>query len=617
MNKTVNINLAGLFFHIDEEAYNKLQNYLESIKRSFTDSQGRSEIVSDIEARIAELFTERIKTSNQVIGLKEVEEVIAIMGQPEDYLVDNDIFEDEPKTHYKKSSTVKKLFRDTENSYISGVSSGLGHYFGIDAIWVRLIWILLVFGFGTGFLVYILLWIFVPEAKTTTDKLHMTGEPVTISNIEKKIRDGFENVSDNIKNVDFQKHGDKLKEGFDHVSDSISSSFKNAKGNTHLKNTSTNFFDTIGNIVVFVVKVFAKFIGVILMFTGISMVIGTLISLLTVGIVKSVHMPGIDFVDLSINSATPIWLLSLIIFLFIGIFAFFIFYLGLKMVVPNSKSIGRTAKYALLGIWFASLIGLIYLGVRQGMSYKEKAKLSQTVLLEQIKSTDTLRLAMTYNDNYSDTFYRDSDFESVTNQNGQREIYSQNIRLIVKSTRDSIAKLKIEKSGNGFTYEEAKDRAENIAYNFKINNNELLLDNYFLLTNNSKPKDQRVTVTLYMPVGSVIFAEENTYQYHRNNSRYYNDMLDNGFEEHYLTVAKNEFICNDCPVEDEDFNDDDFEIDVNINGENGKIKINSDGLKTSNNNLELIIDSSGIKSNSENLKIDINNKAVKVNSKNN
>ena len=103
----------------------------------------------------------------------------------------------------------------------------------------------------------------------------MTGEPVTISNIEKKIRDGFENVSDNIKNVDFQKHGDKLKEGFDHVSDSISSSFKNAKGNTHLKNTSTNFFDTIGNIVVFVVKVFAKFIGVILMFTGISMVIGT------------------------------------------------------------------------------------------------------------------------------------------------------------------------------------------------------------------------------------------------------------------------------------------------------------------------------------------------------
>jgi phage shock protein PspC (stress-responsive transcriptional regulator) len=617
MNKTVNINLAGLFFHIDEEAYIKLQNYLESIKRSFTDSQGRSEIVSDIEARIAELFTERVKTSNQVIGLKEVEEVITIMGQPEDYLVDDDIFEDEPKTHYKKSSTVKKLFRDTENSYISGVSSGLAHYFGIDAIWVRLIWILLVFGFGTGFLVYILLWIFVPEAKTTTDKLHMTGEPVTISNIEKKIRDGFENVSENIKNVDFQKHGDKLKEGFDQVSDSISTSFKNAKGSSHLKNTSTNFFDTIGNIVVFIVKIFAKFIGVILMFTGISMVIGTLISLLTVGIVKSVDMPGIDFVDLSINSATPIWLLSLIIFLFVGILAFFIFYLGLKMVVPNSKSIGRTAKYALLGIWFATLIGLIYLGVRQGMSYMENAKLSRTVILDQIKSNDTLRLAMTYNDNYSDTFYRDSDFESVTNQNGQREIYSQNIRLIVKSTRDSVAKLKIEKSGNGFTYDEAKDRAENIAYNFRINKNELLLDNYFLLTNNSKPKDQRITVTLYMPVGSILFAEENTYQYHRNNSRYYNDMLDNGFEEHYLTVNKNEFICNDCPEDEEDYDDDAFEIDVNINGENGKIKINSDGLKTTNNNLEITIDSSGIKSNSENLKIDINEDALKIKSKNN
>ena len=85
MNKTVNINLAGIFFHIDENAYAKLQRYLEAIKRSFTDSQGQSEILLDIEARIAELFNERIKDEKQVISIKEVEEVITIMGQPEDY----------------------------------------------------------------------------------------------------------------------------------------------------------------------------------------------------------------------------------------------------------------------------------------------------------------------------------------------------------------------------------------------------------------------------------------------------------------------------------------------------------------------------------------------------
>ena len=88
MNKTVNINLAGVFFHIDEDAYLKLQRYLEAIRRSFTDSQGRNEIIADIEARIAELFSERVQNEKQVVSVKEVEEVITIMGQPEDYMVD-------------------------------------------------------------------------------------------------------------------------------------------------------------------------------------------------------------------------------------------------------------------------------------------------------------------------------------------------------------------------------------------------------------------------------------------------------------------------------------------------------------------------------------------------
>ena len=117
MNKTVNINLAGTFFHIDEDAYSKLQRYLEAIKRSFTDPQGRSEIISDIEARISELFTERIKDEKQVISITEVEDVITVMGQPEDYIVDEEIFEDEPQPRERKSSS-RKLYRDTENAYI-------------------------------------------------------------------------------------------------------------------------------------------------------------------------------------------------------------------------------------------------------------------------------------------------------------------------------------------------------------------------------------------------------------------------------------------------------------------------------------------------------------------
>ena len=191
MNKTVNINLAGTFFHIDEDAYLKLQRYLEAIKRSFTDSQGRSEIISDIEARIAELFAERIQNEKQVVGVKLVDEVITIMGQPEDYLVDDEIFEDEPQPRQRHSSKPsKKLYRDTDNSYIGGVAAGLSHYFGIESIWLRLIWLFLAIGSGGTFiLIYLIFWALVPEASTTAEKLTMTGDAVNISNIEKKIKD--------------------------------------------------------------------------------------------------------------------------------------------------------------------------------------------------------------------------------------------------------------------------------------------------------------------------------------------------------------------------------------------------------------------------------------------
>ncbi|MGE5944979.1 MAG: PspC domain-containing protein, partial [Flavobacteriales bacterium] len=248
MNKTVNINLAGIFFHIDEDAYLKLQRYLESIKRSFTDSQGRSEIIADIEARIAELFTERVLHDKQVIGIKEVDEVIAIMGQPEDYLVDDEIFEDEPQsTSYKKSAPSKKLFRDTDNSYISGVSSGLGHYLGIEAVWMRLLWIILTIASGGTFIIiYILFWILVPAATTTAEKIMMTGEPVNITNIEKKIKDGFDNVADNVS------------EAAKNVSKSVSGAAK--KGSNSIKNSSKNFFDTLAEIIMFFFKIIAKFI---------------------------------------------------------------------------------------------------------------------------------------------------------------------------------------------------------------------------------------------------------------------------------------------------------------------------------------------------------------------
>jgi len=582
MNKTVNINLAGIFFHIDEDAYARLQRYLEAIKRSFTDSQGRSEIISDIEARISELFNDRIENDKQVIGIKEVDEVINIMGQPEDYIIDDEIFEDEPKTYHRKS-TGKKLFRDTDNSYIGGVSSGLAHYFGIEAIWIRLAWIVLIFGAGTGILLYILLWILVPEAVTTADKITMTGEAVNISNIEKKIKDGFDNVtqtvSDTVKKADLPKQGQRI------------------------KSSSKSFFDTIGDIIMFFFKVFAKFIGVVLIIVGASTLIGLIIGLVTVGITDIIHIPGFDIVDAANAANTPVWLVSTLALFVVGIPFFFVFYLGLKILINNLKSIGNIAKFSLVGLWFMSIIGLIVLGVREASEHAFDASVTQEEQLY-IVPNDTLNIRMMGNTAYSKNFGRHHNlFKLVYNENDEKIIYTSDVRLIVKSTKDSVASISIEKNAQGSNYQEAKKRAQNINYNYTLENNELLLDSYLTTDFENKFRDQEVEIILHLPEGTVIYADENTYSFHRNSS-YYGDILDNGMEEHYLLIINDNTTCLDC--------DDDYKVKIDLNNEDSGLHLDEDGLEIIGEGGRVKIDDDGFEAKSEDVNVTIDEDGIEI-----
>ncbi|WP_299385650.1 PspC domain-containing protein [uncultured Lacinutrix sp.] len=614
MNKTVNINLAGIFFHIDEDAYLKLQRYLEAIKRSFTDSQGRSEIIADIESRIAELFSERILNEKQVIGNKQVDEVITIMGQPEDYLVDDEIFEDEPKQRTHTTGRSKKLYRDTETSYVGGVSAGLAHYFGIDALWIRIIWLVLVIGgFGTGILIYILLWILVPEAKTTSEKILMTGENVTISNIEKKIRDGFGTVSDSV-GQNLQTAGDKLKEGFESASDNISNSVKNIdvnKSTNRIKSSSQTFFDTIADIFMFFLKLFAKFIGIILMFTGAVGFIATtvvFISSIFMGRMDQIHLGNSDLVYLAEASSTPIWLVFLIVYFLIGIPLLLLFYLGLKILVNNLKSIGSVAKFTLLGAWLLSLIGICIIGAKQGLSYSEKAPSISTEKLESITKKDTLYLSMRSNETYSDSNNNNfNSFDTAFNDNGDKITFARSVAFKIRSTRDSVAKVKVIKTARNSSFESAKVLAENISYEYELIGNELLLDNHILIPNDDIKRSQRVEVTIYLPVGTTLFPDENTHRFHTNNC-----LLSKTKEGHFLTVSNGKLLCNDCNDEDDD--DDDFEIDVNINKDGAKLKINSEGIEATSNTNSLEINENGVKSKTNNVEVNIDEDGIKITS---
>src|SRR5690606_10996867 len=138
MNKTVSINLGGFFFHIDEDAYQKLNRYFDAIKRSLS-PDGKDEIMSDIESRISELLSEKLKNDKQVVSIKEVDEVIAVMGQPEDYRIDEDATEPkQQQTYYTPNYDLppsRKFYRDGDRNIIAGVCAGVAHYFRIDPLW--------------------------------------------------------------------------------------------------------------------------------------------------------------------------------------------------------------------------------------------------------------------------------------------------------------------------------------------------------------------------------------------------------------------------------------------------------------------------------------------------
>ncbi len=221
MKKTLTVNLGGIVFHIDEDAYHLLDNYLANLRAHFSREEGTDEIMNDFETRISELLNDRIRLGFQVITIEHIEEVIKRMGKPEQ------IFQDEPEGKEEHRSTAdsaesagkakKRLMRDPDDKILGGVASGLALFIGCDVVILRLILIVLLF-FGFPFVVpfYLILWLVVPLASTAADKLLMRGERVNLENIGKTVTDGFEkginNVNDYIRSeksrTALQKIGD-------------------------------------------------------------------------------------------------------------------------------------------------------------------------------------------------------------------------------------------------------------------------------------------------------------------------------------------------------------------------------------------------------------------------
>ena len=525
MNKTTSINLGGYFFHIDEDAFRKLSNYFDAVKRSLS-PDGREEIINDIESRISELFTEKLGTTKQVIGLKEVDDIISIMGQPEDYKIEDETTKNDFQTNYTKTSSAKKLYRDKENSFLGGVLSGLGHYLGVDPLWLRIIMVILFFGFGTGLIVYIILWILIPKAVTTSQKLEMKGEPINISNIERKVKEGFNEISDKFSNLDHDKIASNAKSGAEKIGNTISE-------------IVISFFNVISKIIGGFIVLFTSMALISVIIGGIAMMFFT--AMPDNFLYNHIHTP--------FSFETPIWLQGLLLFIVVGIPLFFLLILGLKLLTTRIKSIGNTINYSLLAIWIIGLASVMFLAIKEISQNAYTGKDIEKVAIN-IKPTDTLNIKFISNNLYSKDNNEYENFEVIHNEADKAIIFSNTVSIKIVETNESNAFLQIEKSAKGSSIKKAKETAEKIKYNVKIENNNIILDNYWITDLANKKHDQEVELFLYLPKGTLFKVDKNFKHFDRSENDYFN--LHHSSDAYVYIVAENKVLCTNCPINEDD-----------------------------------------------------------------
>ncbi len=470
MNKTIIININGIVFHIEEDAYEILRTYMTDVKRHFAYSADSEEIVTDIENRLAEMFTERLSAENkQVIIIADVKEVTERMGSVADFEMEDST--EPPFTYADPALKVeKKLMRDMDDRVIAGVCSGAGHYFDIEPRWMRLIILLLVFFGGSGVILYIILWIVMPRAVSRADRMAMKGEPINIQNFKKN----------------FDEEIDGLRHGL------------------HRASTEAGpMIDRVGSGILNVLKVIVKVIGAFIIFIGAMMLFGLIVTLLVfLGVWQSAELSMFPY-----NVVNPeyrsVVSFSAFVIVFIPLVALILFAVR---VLFNKSVVSRTGSFAMLIIWLAG-IGLgIYYGSKIGGQFADEATFSQVVEI-QPDSVYYLRLNpvkyLSREDSIEYNINR-SDFEDKLIINQHNFDMPNNIRLHIEPSENAQARLNQEFSARGPNFETALKAAQETNYQF-IQKDSLL--QFSELSTSSLWRDQRVDLTLKLPINTVVMIE--------------------------------------------------------------------------------------------------------------
>ena len=521
MNKTININLGGLFFHIDEEAFKKLRHYLDSISRSLSDDpQGKSEIINDIELRISEILAEKIKDPRQVVSIDDIDQIIEVMGSPEEYETENSFESYSDTPNYKRRS--RKLYRDGGDKFLGGVCSGLGHYMGIEPVWVRILFLILFFGFGTGLFLYIILWILLPEATTTAEKLEMEGEPVNIDNIEKRVRQEYDNIEQKVKEGDYVNKA---------------------------KQTTQNIFNRLGKLLAGVLKFIGKAFGILFILIGGATIIGLFFGGFYVGSIEALGVSREfgDFPEFMFDSSIPFWALSLSGFILFTIPFLLLLILGIR-ILSGKNPMGKTTSLTLLGLWLISMLTLIFASIEHETNYQYS---EYTTVRQPLNIPgDSISIAMNEGSYFSlegfQEFSEGYQLEEILyDKQGNGVLYSNHINVDIKPSKEKSGFIKIKKRAYGRNSLKTKERTKEIKFDYEIRDNQLLLNNFFTSKSENISKKMDLSVTIYLPESSILYLDDST-EIFLDDVKNEQDIYDGNMPNHYYRVTKKSLTCLDC-----------------------------------------------------------------------
>ena len=391
MEKALTININGSIFHINEDAYIKLKTYLEKLSGHFGSNPDGKEIMQDIEARISELFHSKIQDEGKdIVTGAWVEEMISIMGKPEDFEEE----ENEDKNH--ESSPDKKIkhkmYRNPEDRVLGGICSGTGAYFNISTLAVRLL-VFLLFVLTGGFIVilYFFFWIVMPKAETTAQRIEMRGKEPTVSNIEHSIREEVKDIKDNYKN--FQK-SDLYKNGEEKLS--------------HFGTVFSSFFKAIIKIIVVLAGLFFLFIGI----SGILVLLVALIfgaQLITFLPFWGVSGPDLNLPEITnflTNSGVAV-AMGIALFFFLTIPLIGIIFAGTKIVF-NYRSNNQLIILSGLALWVIAIIIIISIGFSQTGNFIKGKTATNTITTSANNSSSSFSSSSIINYGNLSTGYNDS-----------------------------------------------------------------------------------------------------------------------------------------------------------------------------------------------------------------